>query len=429
MNYSLEETGFLPADILLPKNQDLYRWSVVACDQYTSEPDYWDKVKDIVGDAPSTYHMVFPEIYLEKEGFDQRIEAINHTMKDYLERDIFQEYPGCFLLVRRRQADGKIRNGLIGMVDLEQYDFSRGSQTLVRATEGTVLERIPPRVNIRKHALLELPHIMLLIDDPGQTVIEPLVKRAERYTQVYSTDLMLNGGHVDGYLVDQSDYQTIASSLHRLADPEEFQRRYHRKDKGVLLFAMGDGNHSLATAKECYQQLKEEIGEEAARRSPARYALAELVNLHDDALEFEAIHRVVFGIDPQMLLIRLVEQFDISVDSDGPGQSFLCLYQGKQHKITIKDPSSNLTVGTLQSFLDSYVAKYGGKIDYIHGTEVVKKLSDRKDCIGFILPDMKKEELFPTVVLDSALPRKTFSMGNAWDKRYYLECRKIKIEA
>ena len=426
MKHLLEETGFLPADILLPNRKDLSRWSVVACDQYTSEPDYWKKVSQTVGDAPSTYHMIFPEIYLEQDGFDQRIEAIDQTMLRYLKTGLFQEYPSSFVLVRRRQADGKIRSGLVGMVDLEQYDFSRGSQTLIRATEGTVLERIPPRVKIRKHAALELPHIMLLIDDPERTVIEPLVERSRHYQQVYSTDLMLNGGHVDGYLVDRADYQDIADALHRLADPETFRQRYRRSDKGVLLFAMGDGNHSLATAKECYQQLKEEIGDEAARRSPARYALAELVNLHDEALEFEAIHRVVFGVDPQLLLIRLVEQFDISVDSDEPGQSFLCLYQGKQHKITVKDPSSNLTVGTLQAFLDSYTAKNGGKIDYIHGTEVVKKLSGQEDCIGFILPDMKKEELFPTVVLDSALPRKTFSMGNAWDKRYYLECRKIK---
>lgn len=426
MKHSLEELGFLPADILLPKNKDLYRWSVIACDQYTSEPDYWEKVKDIVGDTPSTYHMVFPEIYLEKEGFEQRIKKINDTMKNYLEQGFFQEYPDSLLLVRRRQADGKIRNGLIGRIDLEKYDFSRSSQTPIRATEGTVLKRIPPRVKIRKNAALELPHIMLLIDDPDQTVIEPLVKQTAKDSPLYSTDLMLNGGHIDGYLVDPMDHQKIADALSRLADPESFQQRYHRKDKEVLLFAVGDGNHSLATAKECYQQLKQEIGEENAKQSPARYALVELVNLHDEALEFEAIHRVVFDVDPQMLLIALVEHFDISVDSDDPGQSFLCLYQGKQHKITVKDPSSNLTVGTLQGFLDSYIAKYGGKIDYIHGTEVVKKLSDQENCIGFILPDMKKEELFPTVVLDSVLPRKTFSMGNAWDKRYYLECRKIK---
>ncbi len=420
-----ESIGFGPADILLPRNADLNKWCVVACDQYTSEPDYWEKAAAIVGDAPSTLNLVFPEIYLEEPGFDQRISSIQCAMNRYLDSGVFVAHPQAFILTRRTQADGKVRTGLIGAVDLEQYDYNKGSTTRIRATEGTVLERIPPRVRVRENAPLELPHIMLLIDDPEHTVIEPLAEKRGSYRRVYETELMLNGGSVEGYLVDQSDYESLASAFEALAKPEAFAQRYGKPASENLVFAVGDGNHSLATAKACYENLKQQVGETAAKASPARYALVELVNLHDPSLEFEAIHRIVFDVDPEDLLASLHSECG-AVDGKTEGHAFDYIYQGKRGTLTVPHPQANLAVGTLQHFLDGYLAAKGGRVDYIHGAEVVEKLAAESGSIGFLLPDMQKSELYPTVILDSALPRKTFSMGHAWDKRYYLEARKIK---
>lgn len=417
--------GFGPADILLPRNADLYKWCVVACDQYTSEPDYWEKAASIAGDAPSTLNLVFPEIYLEQPGFEQRIASIHSKMNRYLDSGIFVRHPQALILTRRTQADGKVRTGLIGAVDLEQYDYNKGSTTRIRATEGTVLERIPPRVRVREGAPLELPHIMLLIDDPKHTIIEPLADKRGSYRKVYETELMLNGGSIEGYLVDQSDYESLASAFEALANPEAFAQKYGKPASENLVFAVGDGNHSLATAKACYENLKQQVGEAAASASPARYALVELVNLHDPSLEFEAIHRIVFDVDPDDLLSTLRKECG-AVDGKTEGHTFDYIHQGKRGTLTVPHPQANLAVGTLQHFLDGYLAAKGGRVDYIHGAEVVKKLAAGPGSIGFLLPDMQKSELYPTVILDSALPRKTFSMGHAWDKRYYLEARKIK---
>ena len=297
----MNSLGFYPANVLLPTETDLTKWSVVACDQYTSQPDYWQEVESFVGDAPSTLRMIVPELYLEQPGVEQRIAAVNAAMDRYLADGIFRTVEN-FIYVRRTLRDGKIRRGLIGVVDLEKYDFTKGSQSLIRATEGTVLERIPPRVKVRENAALECPHIMLLIDDPMKTVIEPVEDRAGELEQVYQFDLMQDSGSLEGILCDDSEARRILAALDELADPEAFNARYDLTGKAPLLFAVGDGNHSLATAKTCYENLKKVLPPEEARVHPARYALVEVVNLHDASLEFEPIHRVVFGVDEKKLL-------------------------------------------------------------------------------------------------------------------------------
>ena len=419
-------TGFGPADILLPKKEYESVWSVVACDQYTSEPEYWEETQRIVGDAPSTLKLIFPEIYLGEQGFEERITHIHATMEEYLSQGVFRTLENALILVRRTQADGKVRTGLVGAVDLECYDYAKGSVSPIRATEGTVLERIPPRVKIRNGAALELPHIMLLTDDPNQTVIEPLSEQRDEFEKLYDIPLMQNGGRVEGWLVPESEHGKVAAALSALADGKAFAARYKKPESECLVYAVGDGNHSLATAKACYEQLKQSAGEDAAKASPARYALVELVNLHDKALEFEAIHRVVFGVEPENLLGALCQRYNVAERAVEGGQSFTYLYGDKKGVLTVLNPEANLTIGTLQRFLDEYCAEHGGETDYIHGADVVEKLSKKPNTIGFLLPDMGKSELFPTVIFDSALPRKTFSMGHAWDKRYYLEARKIR---
>ena len=417
---------FLPADILIPSREkcDLSAWSVVACDQYTSEPKYWEDAEKLVGDKPSALRVTFPEIYLERGGKAERISAINTSMEEYLSSGLFREYPDSFVYTERTLADGSVRRGLIGKIDLESYNYLPGSQSEVRATEGTVLERIPPRVEIRKNAALEIPHIMLLIDDPKRTVIEPVAAKRDSLEKLYDFRLMLGGGSVAGYLAN-SEAERIETALTALADQKSFEERYGVSGKGVLLFAVGDGNHSLATAKECFERVKASLPEEQWRVHPARYALVEVVNLHDESLAFEPIHRVVFDVNANHLLQELGRCCNITCN-ESDGQSFTYITATQEGVIRIDNPSSNLTVGSLQNFLDYYTKKYGGRIDYIHGDEVVRALSANLGAVGFLLPNISKAQLFPTVILDGALPRKTFSMGHAHDKRFYLEARRIK---
>ena len=277
------------ANILLPKNVDMTKWSVVACDQYTSEPEYWKEVEKEVGDSPSTLNLILPELYLEEDNVEERIKKINETMKDYLEEDIFTEYKDTMIYLERKQKDGKVREGLIGMVDLEDYSYEKGSQTLIRATEKTVIERIPPRLKVRENAPLELPHIMILIDDEKKNIIETIKNKVENKDIVYDFDLMENGGHIKGYKLSEEVIADIEKGISNLMDKDYFEKKYNVKDKGILLFAMGDGNHSLATAKANYENLKKTMSEEEYLKNPARYALVEIVNLHSSALEFEPI--------------------------------------------------------------------------------------------------------------------------------------------
>ncbi len=420
---------FQGADIMLPREGiDSSAWSVVACDQFTSEPEYWEDVDRIVGDKPSTYHMILPEVYLEEPDAEQRIEKINQTMKDYMNDGVFETYPDSMVYIERIDSTGKMRAGLVGRFDLEEYDFHKGSSSLIRATEATVIERIPPRIKVRKNAEVEMPHIMILIDDIRRTVIEPLAEKKSQLKKLYDFDMMKGGGHITGYLVDKDAQNDILAALDVLASREYFDTQYGLTDKPVLLYAMGDGNHSLATAKEFYEQLKAANPDKDMTDHPARYALAELVNLHSDALEFEAIHRILTEVDEKALFTEMTEELGLrraEGNEDENAQIFEKVEKGESEKYVITKPTSKLTVGSLQMFLDRYLKEKGGKIDYIHGDDVLKNLTKQDSSIGFILTVMKKEELYPTVIVDGALPRKTFSMGHAADKRYYMECRKI----
>lgn len=416
---------FRNADILLPANADMEKWAVVACDQYTSEPEYWNKTAEITEGVPSAFNFILPEIYLEENDVSGRISEIQKKMKDALSAGLFREYKNAMIYLERTQDDGKVRAGLVGCIDLEDYDYRKGSVSPVRATEATVIERIPPRIAVRRGAELELPHIMILIDDETKTVIEPIAGKTSGYEKVYDFTLMQKGGSVKGWLVPEDEQERILGALDGLADIDNFNSRYSLNESSPLVFAMGDGNHSLATAKEFYEELKKNNPGKDMSGHPARYALVELVNLHSPALEFEAIHRIVTEADTEDILVKMKDALGLTEDAESCEQKFDYVIKGVRKTVGITKPSSKLTVGSLQQFLDSYIKETGAKIDYIHGTEVIEKLSENNGSIGFILPDMAKSELFPTVICDGALPRKTFSMGHAWDKRYYIECRKI----
>lgn len=397
---------FKKADILIPKDIDFSKWSVVACDQYTSQPEYWDEVKTFVGTEPSALNIVFPEAFLS-EG-DGRIAKINATMEEYISGGIFEECLDSMIYVERTMANGRVRKGIIGCVDLEEYDFSVGSKSKIRATEGTVLERIPPRVKIRENASLELPHVMLLIDDKDKTVIE----QTEKGELIYDFDLMQNSGHLKGYLLSDFEAERILGAISELDENAD----------GNLLFAVGDGNHSLATAKTCWENLKPELSEEERENHPARFCLVEIENIHDDALEFEPIHRVVFNVEPENLLADFVAYYPDTEETDNGGQHIEYTYKNKKGNLFVKNSPSALCVGTLQKFLD----EKGYEVDYIHGADVTERLSQAENTIGFLLPAMEKSDLFRGVIADGALPRKTFSMGEAEDKRFYFEAKKIK---
>lgn len=397
---------FKKADILIPKDIDYTKWSVVACDQYTSQPEYWEKAAEIIGDAPSALHIVFPEAFLS-EG-DARIAKINAKMEEYIEGGIFEELLGSMIYVERTDSAGKVRRGIVGAVDLEDYDFSVGSKSKIRATEGTVLSRIPPRVKIRENAPLELPHIMLLIDDKDKTVIE----QVEKGELIYDFDLMQGSGHLSGYLLSDFEAERVLAALSELDE----------NAAGNLLFAVGDGNHSLATAKTCWENLKKNLSPAEQENHPARFCLVEIENIHDDALEFEPIHRVVFGVDPQKLIEDFKAYYPETSETDNGGHHIVYTYDGKTGDLYVKNSGCALCVGTLQKFLDDV----GCEVDYIHGADVTKRLAQAENTIGFLLPAMEKSDLFRAVIADGALPRKTFSMGEAADKRFYFEAKKIK---
>ena len=429
--------GVLVPNVMLPpKGTDFSKWAVVACDQFTSQPEYWKQAREYIGDAPSTLDLILPEAFLGKPDEPERISEIRKHMRQYLENGVLTTLPQGFVLVKRSAA-GNTRIGLILALDLECYDYNKGSTTLIRATEGTIVSRIPPRLRIREGAPVELPHILVLIDDPGRTVIEPLLKKADALESLYDTDLMLDGGHISGWLVDDpSDIQGVLDALTALTDPDSFKAKYG--DHAPLLFAMGDGNHSLATAKANWEKIKATLAKEEQESHPARYALVEIENVHDDGIIFEPIHRVVFGIGGKAGIEALAEKLaaqndSVSVDYNevrpaqgGKTHVIPFFTDGLSGTITVSGCAHQLAVGTLQNAIDALLKEVNAEVDYIHGDAVVKELSQKPDAMGFLLPGMQKSELFPTVVFDGALPRKTFSMGEANEKRYYMECRKIE---
>ena len=440
MKNTYPSIGLQTPEVFLPRpGTDLTRWAVVACDQFTSQPNYWDEVERTVGDAPSTLKLILPEVCLGQPGEVDRIQTIQRNMKDYLASQILLPRDG--LVYVERTFGPRTRRGLMVALDLERYDYSQGSQSLIRATEGTIVERLPPRMRIRENALLELPHILVLIDDPERTVIEPVGAQKTNMTKLYDFDLMLGSGHLAGYWAHSPAVESgVASALAKLADPATFQAKYAvGADKGVLLFAMGDGNHSLATAKAIWEKLKHKVGPD----HPARYAMVEIENVHDEGLEFEPIHRVLFGVSQDLLAafrqfypgqvtyracggrdeaVRLTDQ------GAGSGQIIGVIRPDECGVVEIGNAPCNLPVGTLQQFLDSFLKAGGAKrIDYVHGTDVVGDLGRQAGNAGFYLPAMSKSDLFKTVIVDGALPRKTFSMGEAKEKRFYMEARRIAL--
>ncbi|GAP10490.1 hypothetical protein BECAL_01660 [Bellilinea caldifistulae] len=433
------DIGVQVADVLLPrKGIDLRKWATIACDQFTSQPEYWEQVAKEVGNAPSTLNLILPEVYLGKPEELERIQTAQKTMRQYLDDGIFDVHSG--LIHVERTVNSKTRHGLILALDLEKYDYSPGSQTLIRATEGTIVERIPPRMRIREGAAIELPHILVLIDDPQQTVIEPLAQRSDALIPLYDFELMQGSGHLKGALVaDLEVEKQVIQALQHLASPEVFYPKYGvGPEKGVLLFAVGDGNHSLATAKACWEKLKPCVG----MYHPARYALVEIENLHDPGLVFEPIHRVLFAVkqSPHNAIRRFFGEDAVTLtdyhdahameravkEQTGKSQTFGIVMPDGYATATIHMPASNLVVGSLQAFLDDWLKQGGAeKIDYVHGEDALYHLSQQQGNCGFYLPAMDKNELFRTVILDGVLPRKTFSMGEAIEKRFYMEARKI----
>lgn len=391
---------FMPTDILLPAEKP-EKWAVIACDQYTSEPEYWENVRKTAGNAPSAFNIIFPEAFLGKNNAE-KISKINATMKSYLENGVFKEYKNTFVYTERTLKNGKTRRGIVGLIDLDNYSYEKGSKALIRATEATVKERIPARVEIRRGAYLEMPHVMLLCDDPENLLIGGLASNIGNFECLYDFDLMCGGGHIRGFAPDKAAAEALRRHTEELL----------RKNGGDMLFVVGDGNHSLAAAKEC------------AALGGSHYALVEVVNIHDDSLEFEPIYRVLFGVEPE----KVIEDFTEKCGGEYRGadaQRFRCVYGSTEKEISVR-PASKLAVGTLQVYLDDYLkAHKGTEIDYIHGENSLKKLAETRNTLGFLFDGMKKEELFDAVRQDGSLPRKTFSMGEADDKRFYLECRKL----
>ena len=431
--YDWSKFGLHIPEMMLPKEgTDYFKWAVVACDQYTSEPEYWDKVEEIVGDSPSALRLMLPELYLDGPDEADRIKAVRAAMDKYLADGTLRKMePGCMLI--KRTAEGRTRMGLVIATDLEAYDFNKGSTSLTRATEGTVVERIPPRLRIRGDAPIEMPHIIILIDDPGKTVIEPLVDQPREV--IYDTDLMMNGGHITGSFIKEENLAGMQEALSALYD--EAEKKYGAGN--VIFQVMGDGNHSLATAKTAWENIKKTLTPEEIENHPARYALCEIENIHDEGIVFEPIHRVIFakegqsGMDMVNKVVSLLNEFNgkaylADADAEVPAGAFQIPYiTGAQRgKIVVEDPSNKLEVGCLQHVLDIMVKENKEcDIDYIHGTDAVEKLSARDGNAGFMLPAMDKFMLFPAVAADGALPRKTFSMGEANEKRYYIETRYI----
>lgn len=431
-------------EILLPKEgTDLSKWAVIACDQFTSQKEYWEETENIVGEAPSTLHLILPEVYLGKADEDEKVKEIHHSMESYVEDGILTSIGKGFVLVERGINKTYSRNGLVVAIDLETYEYKKGEHSLIRPTEMTVEERIPPRLRVRQEATLELPHIMLLIDDPEKSIIEPLMEKKNTYQCIYDTELIQDGGHISGWLIPEGDdTDKIMQQIEALGDEHTFKEKYHLAESyPVLNLAVGDGNHSMATAKAAWENIKKNLSEEERKNHPARFCLCEIVNIHDASLEVEPIHRVLFRVDEKDLLEQARNYFEAmgsgfvvkdidsyqkpvaTVDNHG---FIICSASGWK-AIYVTHPKAGIAVASIQTFLDQYLASHPeSKIDYIHGMDVVEKLGMKEENVGIILPDVSKEDLFIGVIKDGVLPRKTFSMGEANEKRYYMECKKIR---
>lgn len=386
-------------EILLPESADMRLWACNACDQFTSDEKYWEELDALVGDKPSALRLIFPEIYL-KDNPEKRIEEINSHMRSYLSGGVFKKVEGGFVLVERTTQSGT-RTGIVLAIDLEAYDFSKGSKALIRSTEATILERIPPRVRIRENAPVELPHVMLLYNDPQNAVLKA-VRRGE---VLYDFDMNMGGGHVKGTFVDNAE--EVKSALYALSG-----KPYGNGER--LLFAVGDGNHSLATAKTCWNTLKATLSAEEQTSHPARYALVEAVNIFDPALSFEPIHRLIKTDKPH--------KFVSGLKTAGAAAAYIAV-DGKIKKVPF---NSDVPQGIreLDGYISEFIRENGGEVDYIHGEEELKEFS--RLGAGVILPAIKKDDFFRLIVEGGNLPRKTFSMGEGNEKRYYIEAKRIR---
>lgn len=399
--------------ILLPKNVDMTKWSCVACDQFTSEPEYWQKLEEFVGDSPSTLKLIYPEVYL-KNSDSIRVDAINNTMSAYYDKGLFKEVESL-ILVKRVLNNGEVRLGLMVAVDLEAYEYTPENKALIKATEKTVVERLPARIDVRKNATLELPHVMLLVDDPDMSIIEPLYSESEEYEILYDFKLNMDGGWIVGYKVPNSE--TVLEKIYALLDDELIYSRYGVKDNKIL-FAVGDGNHSLATAKECWELTKKGLSEDEKANHAARYALCELVNLYDESLKFEPIHRIIFNANDDFIV-------NMALNLSGEGR-IKVVYSNEEYLINVPiNPSE--AIRDIQDFIDAYIEEHNEvEQDYIHGDSNLSQIAARDNAIAIFMPTLSKEGLFKYCLTRGVLPRKSFSMGVAEDKRYYLEARKIK---
>ena len=408
---------FKSTDILIPNHSHMEKWSVIACDQFTSDPAYWQRVRQAAGEDPSTIHLILPEAELGSENEAQTVKNINAAMERYLAENVFCVYPNSYVYVERTLVDGSVRPGLLGAVDLEAYDYHPGSNSAIRATEKTVLERIPPRQRVRKDAALELPHVLMLCDDDEKSLIEPITAVKDSLPKLYDFDLMEQGGHIRGWLVQGAVADEFDKRFASFAATVESK---YADLGGSVLLAVGDGNHSLATAKSCYEALKAANPGVDLSGHPARYSLVELENIHDASQVFEPIHRILLGIDGEKLRADLQKL----LGSEGFPVRLIC--NGREETIVLDHVHGEMAVAILQPFLDAWLEENGGQIDYIHGDEELRQLAAGDNCAGFLLPPMAKHELFRGVIAGGVLPRKTFSMGHAREKRYYLEGRMIK---
>lgn len=431
----LEDLGLRIPEILLPKNIDLSTWSVIACDQYTQDKDYWKNVEEKAGNKPSTLNLILPEVYLGSPDKADRIKKIRQSMKEYLDTGVFADAKKCFIYLERKTAFGRTRKGLVAQIDLETYEWKPFSKANIRATEATIVERIPPRMEIRKGAPLELPHIMLLVNDKDDLLVGAN-KPTDGRAPIYDGDLMANGGHITGWALESKvDIEGVEKALNLIAEKNA------SPDGSIFLFAVGDGNHSLATAKAVWDEYKKEHPED--KDSPVRYALIEIVNIYDTGLTFEPIHRVIFNIDNEALIKKLAEKLNGNIkalddadkvikavkDSWANFGFFYLDSEGKQKNVLLETKIKELAVARLQPEIDAFLKELPdqskAEIDYIHGTDEVLKLGSKENSLGILLPPIAKDSFFETINGRGPLPRKSFSMGEADEKRFYLECRRL----
>ena len=423
---------FAPSDILLPKDgTDMQKWAALACDQFTSQPEYWKEAEDFVGDAPSMLKLMLPEVYLDKPDTQKRIDQIYVEMDKALKETLTKHIPG-YIYVERTMESGAVRQGLMGCVDLEAYSYEKGAKCGIRPSENTVIERIPPRLAVRRKASIESPHILMLIDDVEQTVIEPLAKKKDGLAKVYDVDLMLGGGRLRGWAIeDKADFAAIDKALENLLEPEAFCKKYGLSDgKDAFCMAVGDGNHSLASAKALWEEIKPTLSAEEQKDHPARFCLLELENVQSPAIEVESIHRVIFNEKYEDVAAAAKAWFAKKglevVEGEADGQTFGIVWNGGRKTITLKNPPHPLPAGSFEEFWADFApAHKGAEVDYVHGADAVEELV-AKGAVGVMLPEFEKGDLFRGVALGGVLPKKTFSMGHAKEKRYYMECRKIR---